>query len=148
MVKILPVMPETWVQSLGWKDPLEESVVTHSSILAWRIPWTEEPGGLQSTGSHTVGCNWSDLAAAAAALIQTGSLWYKKHPNENRDSLKILHVSGKTQSTYLTRSLASSLHEGFFYIPSKPHSRTLVQLSFWSNSVFFLENTFSNKWIC
>ena len=48
-VKNLPVMPETWVQSLGWEDPLEESVATHRSILAWRIPWTEEPGGLQST---------------------------------------------------------------------------------------------------
>ena len=41
---------ETWVQSLGQEDPLEEGMATHSSILAWRIPWTEEPGGLQSTG--------------------------------------------------------------------------------------------------
>ena len=41
---------ETWVQSLGWKDPLEEEMATYSSILAWRIPWTEEPGGLQSVG--------------------------------------------------------------------------------------------------
>ena len=41
---------ETWVQSLGWEDPLEEGIATHSSILAWRIPWTEEPGGLQSIG--------------------------------------------------------------------------------------------------
>ena len=43
------------VQSLGWEDPLEEGMATHSSILAWRIPWTEEPGGLQSMGSHRVG---------------------------------------------------------------------------------------------
>ena len=41
-------MPETWVQSLGWGDPLEKGMTTHSSVLAWRIPWTEEPGGLQS----------------------------------------------------------------------------------------------------
>ena len=41
---------ETWVQFLGWEDPLEEEMTTHSSILAWRIPWTEEPGGLQSMG--------------------------------------------------------------------------------------------------
>ena len=46
MVKNLPTMQETWVRSLGWEDPL----ATHSSILAWRIPWTEEPGGLQSKG--------------------------------------------------------------------------------------------------
>ena len=45
---------ETWVQSLGWEDPLEEGIATHSNILAWRIPWTEEPGGLQSMGSQTV----------------------------------------------------------------------------------------------
>ena len=45
--KNLPAMQETWVQSVGWKDPLEKGVATHSSILAWRIPWTEEPGGLQ-----------------------------------------------------------------------------------------------------
>ena len=44
-------MQETWVQSLGWEDPLEKDMGTHSSILAWEIPWTEEPGGLQSVGS-------------------------------------------------------------------------------------------------
>ena len=47
-LKCLPVMRETWVQSLGREDPLEKEMATHSSILAWRIPWTEEPGGLQS----------------------------------------------------------------------------------------------------
>ena len=49
-VKNLPSMWETWVQSLGWEDPLEKGMATHSSILAWRIPWTEEPGKLQSLG--------------------------------------------------------------------------------------------------
>ena len=48
-------MPETWVQSLGQEDPLEKEVTTHSNILAWEIPWTEEPGRLQSMGSQTVG---------------------------------------------------------------------------------------------
>ena len=52
MVKNLPAMLETQFQSLGWEDPLEEGMATHSSILAWRIPWTEEPDGLQSVGSH------------------------------------------------------------------------------------------------
>ena len=55
MVKNLPAMQETWVQSLGQEDPLEEGMATYSSILAWRIPWTEEPGGLQSMGSQRVG---------------------------------------------------------------------------------------------
>ena len=50
MVKNLPAMQKTGVQSLGWEDPLEKGTATHSSILAWRIPWTEEPGGLQYLG--------------------------------------------------------------------------------------------------
>ena len=50
MVKNLPTMQETRVQSLGWEDSLEKEMATHSSILAWRIPWTEEPGRLQSIG--------------------------------------------------------------------------------------------------
>ena len=54
-LKRLPAMQETWVQSLGRGDPLEKEMATHSSILAWRIPWTEEPGGLQSPGSQRVG---------------------------------------------------------------------------------------------
>ena len=54
-VKNLPAVQETWVQPLGWKDPLEKGMTTHSSILAWRILWTEEPGGLQSMGSRRVG---------------------------------------------------------------------------------------------
>ena len=57
MVKRLPPMWETQVQSLGREDPLEKEMATHSSTLAWRIPWTEEPGGLQSTGSQRVGHN-------------------------------------------------------------------------------------------
>ena len=55
MVKRLPAMWETWVQSLGWEDPLEKEMATHSSILAWKIPWIEEPGGLQSMRLQTVG---------------------------------------------------------------------------------------------
>ena len=54
MVKNLPAVQETWVQSLGWDDPLEKGMATHSSILDWRIPWTEEPGGLQAIVSHRV----------------------------------------------------------------------------------------------
>ena len=55
MVKNPSAMRETWVQSLAWDNALEDGIATHSSILAWRIPWTEEPGRLQSMGSHRVG---------------------------------------------------------------------------------------------
>ena len=54
MIRNLPVMQETRVQSLGWEDLLEKEMATHSSILAWRIPWTEEPGNQQSMGSQRV----------------------------------------------------------------------------------------------
>ena len=57
-VKNLAAMPETWVQSLGREDPLEKEIANQSSILAWRIPWTEKSGGLQSTGSQRVRHNW------------------------------------------------------------------------------------------
>ena len=56
-VKCLPAIWETWVRSLGWEDPLEKEMAAHSSILAWRIPWKEEPGRLQSTGLQRVGHN-------------------------------------------------------------------------------------------
>ena len=55
MVNNLPAVHETWVQSLGWEDSLEKVMAIYSSILAWEIPWIEEPGGLQSMGSQRVG---------------------------------------------------------------------------------------------
>ena len=59
MINNLPAVQETWIWSLGQEDPLEKGMATHSSILAWRIPWTEEPGGLQSMKSQRVGHNWA-----------------------------------------------------------------------------------------
>ena len=59
MVKNLPTMQETWVQSLGWEDPLEWAWQPTLSILAWRIPWTEQSGGLESMGSQRVGHDWA-----------------------------------------------------------------------------------------
>ena len=54
MVKNLPATQKTWVRSLSWEDPLEKQIATHSNILAWKIPWTEEPGRLQSMGLQRV----------------------------------------------------------------------------------------------
>ena len=62
MAKNPRAVQETQVWSLSWEDPLEKGMATQSRILAWRIPWTEEPGGLQCTGSHRAGHDWSDLA--------------------------------------------------------------------------------------
>ena len=62
MVKNLPIIQETQTRSLHQKEPLEEEMATHSSVLAWRIPWTEEPGGPQSIGSQRIRHDYSDLA--------------------------------------------------------------------------------------
>ena len=71
MAKSLPTMWETWVQPLGWENLLEKKMTTHSNILAWKIPWTEEPGRLQSMGSKRVGHDGSDLAHMNGATIST-----------------------------------------------------------------------------
>ena len=68
MVKRLPTMRETRVRSLGQEDPLEKETATHSSIHAWKIPWTEEPGGLQSMGSQRVGHNWAISLCACVCV--------------------------------------------------------------------------------
>ena len=87
-LKHLPSMWETWIQSLGWKDPLEKERATHSSILAWKIPWTEEPGGLHSTGQQrdtterlhwnchgTSGCVMSPVdCGSRSSFVQSWSL--------------------------------------------------------------------------
>ena len=62
-------MQDTWVQTLGWEDPLEKGMVTHSSILAWRIPWTEEPGGLQTMGLQRVRHNRATNTSLLASLV-------------------------------------------------------------------------------
>ena len=68
MVKRLPAMRETWVQSLGREDPVEKEMATHSSTLAWKIPWMEEPGRLQSMGLQTVGCMTEQLHLSLCLL--------------------------------------------------------------------------------
>ena len=75
-LKNLPRMQKTQVQSLGQEDPMEKGTATHSSILAWRIPWTEETGRLQSVGSQRVGHDWSDWAHMRAFYLNTHTHTY------------------------------------------------------------------------
>ena len=77
MVKNLPAVQETQVWSLSWEDPLEKGMATHSSILAWRIPWTENPGRLQSMGSQRIGHDW-------ATNTHTHYYTYYNYLGENR----------------------------------------------------------------
>ena len=74
MVKNLPEMQETWVRSLHWEDPLEKEMTTHSSILAWRIPWSEKPGRLQYLGLHRIR---HDLATTPPQLEMVSKLAMK-----------------------------------------------------------------------
>ena len=73
IVKNPPAMQETWVWSLGWENPLEKEMATHSSILVWEIPWIEKPGGLPSMGSQRVGHDWATntFALEASLVAQT-----------------------------------------------------------------------------
>ena len=71
LVKKPPAMWETWVLFLGWEDPPEEGMATNSSILAWRIPWTEEPGGLQSIGSQRVRHDWATKHSTAQLHVHS-----------------------------------------------------------------------------
>jgi len=71
MIKNLPAVRKTWFQSLGWEDPLEKEMATHFSILAWRIPWTEELGGLQSMGSQKVRHIWVTNACFSFRVWRT-----------------------------------------------------------------------------
>ena len=69
-LKRLPAMRETWARSPSWEDPLEKEMATHSSILAWRIPWMEEPGGLQSMGLQRVGHDWATSLSLSLSNLE------------------------------------------------------------------------------
>ena len=97
MVKNLPAIRETQVWSLGWEDPPEKGMATHSSILAWRIPWTEEPGRLQSMGSQRVGHNW----AANTFTFFHGINRYKLPRHMKQKSNKHILYSTGNYSHYL-----------------------------------------------
>ena len=81
MVKNPPAMWETWVRSLGWEDLPEEGMTTHSSILAWRIPWIEKPGGIQSTGLQRVGHNRVTKPKSTVCIWQSQSSISSHHPH-------------------------------------------------------------------
>ena len=105
-VKCLPVMQETQVWSLGQEDPLEKEMATHSSILAWRIQWTEEPGRLQPTGSQRVGHDW------VTSLTFTIGQWVQMKQTSGESSgffSLCVHVSLCAYSTFLKATLTTFL---------------------------------------
>ena len=98
--KNLPAMKETQVQSLGQEDPLEKGLATHSSILVWRIPWTEEPGGQRSMESQRVGCDWATKHSTAPSGLWSGiySGETKRHHKRPKQTLQF-----RTQRIILSR---------------------------------------------
>ena len=116
MVKNLPEMQETQVQTLGWENPLEKGMAIHASILAWRIPWTEESGRLQSTGSQWVGHGWATNCYHYSVLV----------------SIKLHHsVSPPTQVFQLLCSLVSVNLWFFFDTSHHDWCEMLTPLWFW-----------------
>ena len=97
LVKNLPTMQETRVQSLGQEDPLEKEMSTHSSIFAWRIPCTEEPGGLQSMESQRVRHDW-----ATNTFFLSPSFWSPIHPPPNSLYQYLLHWEKKKKKNHAT----------------------------------------------
>ena len=109
-VKRLPTMRETWVRSLGQENPLEKEMATHSSIHAWKIPWTEEPGGLQSMGSQRVGHDWATSLSPLSDLESHRiMMWLSSCWNAltSHRIYMILLLTSSTDVTYVSLEIIS-----------------------------------------
>ena len=101
-VKNLPTMREIWVPFLGWEESLEESMVIHASIRAWKSPWTEEPGGLQSIGSQRVGHDWATKHSTSLLTFPPFRLSYPSQASQStRLGLPVLY-SNFSPAVYFT----------------------------------------------
>ena len=118
MVKHLPIMWETWVQSLGWEDPLEKEMATHSNILAWKIPRAEEPGRLQSMGLQRVGRDW-----ATSLLL---SLGWRRWGEKNKWSTHHIKLCPKSRITILVTHTHIYSLTNIFRNDTPPHPLCLA----------------------
>ena len=107
VVKNPSAIQETRFWSLGWEDPLEEKMATHSSILAWKIPWTDEPGGLQSMGPQRVGYNWGTLEGNGSPLQYSclenprdGGAWWAAVHRVAQSQTRLKQLSSSSRGTW------------------------------------------------
>ena len=109
-LKRLPTMQETQVRSLGWEDPLEKEMATHSSTRAWRIPWREEPGRLQSMGSQRVGHDWATSLLEKAMAPHSSTLAWKIPWAEEPGRLQSMGSLGDGHDWVTSLSLFTFMH--------------------------------------
>ena len=135
-LKHLPAMRETQVRSLGWEDPLEKTMATHSSTLAWKIPWTKEPGRLQSMGPQRVGHNWvTSLSLSAHFLCAVGQITYLS---------LILFIGQKWVSNHPVLARCKMTTHSRCFLNTIPHTQPLLPLCFLTADLIYLE-TFQNS---
>ena len=123
-VKSMPAMQETQVRSLSWEDPLEKEMATHSSIRAWRIPWTEEPGGLQSMGLQRVGYDMTERLHSFCILYRIQTLWKFRpvyRPKRKKERKKN-HSPPKKETLAILCSHASE-----YFNPSQSQPKRFLQ---------------------
>ena len=135
MVKNLPAMRKTWLWSLGWEDPLENTMATHFSILAWRIPWTEEPGGLQSMGYQRVGHNW------ATKQIMTEDSWALRAAFASVCCKTARHVASRKHHSRLVTGGKLKRQ-----MTSLDYYEVLTLQTFWENLGDLQGTDFENGW--
>jgi len=133
MVNNLPAVQETWVWSLGQEDPLEKGMANHSSILAWRIPWTEEPGRLQSMGSQRVGYDWATTTLRLTSYYSSQCLIEVNIRCSSLGSTEVAILSFLTPLFYslLTFFLLQSITSPINY----PYASLFLSLFFWGNTI-------------
>jgi len=143
MVKNPPAMWETWVQSLGWGDPLENEKATNSNILAWRIPWTEEPGGLQSMGSRRVWHNWMTFTFPASGSFPVSWLFASGDQTIGASaSASVLPVNIQSWFPLGLTGLISMLSRGLLESLLQRHNLISLQ-----HSAFFGSNSHIRTWL-
>ena len=123
-------MRETWVQSLGWEDPLEKEMATHSSILAWKIPWTEEPGWLQSMGSQKVRHDWENSLHFISIIVNMTQVhihicWWVNRYNDTFFKKENKIITRKNSVQGLSISIPLQCH--LFCVSSTPWKAPLLR---------------------